>query len=80
MALKQQFCNQDTINEAAEKSELPKFLLKKIEEHWHSFTLKTITSSTFENVSIPFFVKFEFNKRKMDAINLNIAHRKVKNK
>lgn len=71
------FCNQESINEASDQTGIPKFLLRKIEDHWHSFVLKTITSGSFENISIPHFVKFEFNKRKMDAINLSIANRKL---
>ncbi len=73
--MKDNFCNQDVINETAEKLETPKFLIKRIENHWHNFVHNTIISGNFENVLVPFLIKIEFNQKKMDAIN----YRKAKN-
>jgi len=67
--MENKFCNQDVINEVAEVVDTPKFLIKKIEQHWHRFAHTVVTSGNFENVLIPYLVKIEFNKRKMDAIN-----------
>lgn len=67
------YCNQDVINESCQKLEYPKFLVKRIEQHWHKFVLDTIQSGKFENILIPYLVKFVFNKRKMDTINYKNA-------
>jgi hypothetical protein len=71
--MKEEFCNNDVINEVSEKMDVPKFLLKKIESHWHSYVQRVISSGNFENVRIPYLVTFEFNKKKMDAINYSKA-------
>jgi hypothetical protein len=71
--MENKFCNQDVINEVADEIDVPKFLIKKIESHWHKFAHTVVTSGNFENVLIPYLVKIEFNKRKMDAINYHKA-------
>jgi len=71
--MKSNFCNQDVINEVAEKVKYPKFLIKGVEKHWHHYVHSVITSGSFENVLVPYLVKVEFNQRKMDAINNSIA-------
>ena len=76
--MKGEFCNDDVINEVSEKIDTPKFLLKKIESHWHSYVQRVISSGNFENIRVPYLITVEFNKKKMDAINYVKA--KSKNK
>lgn len=71
--MKKEYCNEDVINEVSEAIDTPKFMIKKIEQHWHKYVQRVISSGTFENVRIPYLISVEFNKKKMDAINYSKA-------
>lgn len=71
--MKKDFCNDDVINEVSEVVDTPKFLIKKIEQHWHKYVQRVISSGSFENVRVPYLIKVEFNKKKMDALNYSKA-------
>jgi len=64
MTEKREYCNAKCIKETSDELMIPSMLVKKVEKHWQLFTKKKIESGTFENIRIPFLVKFEFREQK----------------
>ena len=71
MAARKEYCNEKCIKETSDELMIPSMLVKKIEKHWLLFTKKKIESGTFENIRIPYLVKFEFVEAKARWMEIN---------